>query len=201
MKAKILEGLSNDERKTFQDIVGPKNELNRNTVRKKLDELLEEGLIKEVNKKEWRKGKKLWFRITAEGEKRVLNESVADVAGSLKRVRDLTARIARQDPEKLLEFRQYLRQPAEEDARTLDDGTLTPEEWVERTVQRVEQRSKDDPLRESLKAIYDIFLQVNLVERIKGGWAMTILEDGFVHLIPNARWRKQLPKKSPRKGG
>jgi len=196
MKAKILEALAGTERKTFQDIVGPKNDinhekLNRNTVRKKLDELLDKRLIKEVNKKKWRKGQKLWFSITAEGEKRILNESVAAAAESLKKVRDLTARIAQQDPEKLNVLRRHLRKAKEdeEDQKKLEKGTLPLEEYL----RRFEERTKDDPLRESLKTIYDIYLKVNsLPHQIpKEGFAMTILEKGSVCLIPVALLRKR----------
>jgi len=43
-------------------------------------------------------------------------------------------------------------------------------------------------LREALKAIYNIFLEVELLphERLKGGFVMGITKEGGVHLIPVA---------------
>jgi predicted ArsR family transcriptional regulator len=190
-KAKILGALVKEERKTFQDISDLFGRYSRTTVRKKLDELLGKRLIKEVNKKEWRKGQKLWFSITAEGEKRILNESVAAAAESLKKVRDLTAHIAQQDPKKLDGLRRLLWKvkEGEEDLEKLEEGTLSIEEYARRS----QQRSKDDPLRESYKAIYDIFLKVNCLphEIPKEGFAVAILEKGSVCLLEVALLRKR----------
>ena len=191
---RILTALVNNHKMNFQQILDlflETGELNRTMVHTRLEDLIsKEHLIKEANKGERRKGQSRWLSITAEGEKCILNESVAAAAESLKKVRDLTTRIAQQDPEKLNGLRRHLRKVKEdeEDQKKLEKGTLLLEEYL----RRFEERTKDDPLRESLKTIYDIYLKVNcLPHQIpKEGFAMAILEKGSVCLLSIALLRK-----------
>ena len=136
-------------------------------------------------------------------DKRLFNDLWREAMAPLKILRNLVARLAH-DPKWMEQVHtdrvlrdEFEGKKFEEDAKKDKDSeaitVYDPEGYphklgksAQELIERVNERSKDDPLRESLKAIYDIFLQVNLVERIKGGWAMTILEDGSVLLRQNA---------------
>jgi hypothetical protein len=100
-------------------------------------------------------------------------------------------RIARQNPEKLDGLRRHLWKvkEGEEDLEKLKEDTLSIEEYV----RRFEERTKDDPLRESYKALRDIFLKVNFLphEIPKEGFAMAILEKGSVCLLSFGQLRKR----------
>lgn len=121
-------------------------------------------------------------------DERLFNDFWREAAGPLKMLQNLTARIA-QDPKKLSQLRRSMRLTRRLELRKLEHGKLTIKEYAK----RVDKRSKDDPLRESLKAIYDIFLRMSLPrrEKYKEGLAIAMLEKGSVCLIPVALLRKR----------
>jgi len=189
---RILTALVDNERMKFQQIVDlfvRTGEHNRGMVHTRLKGLVKEQLIEDENKEMWSIGQSRWFSITAEGEKRILNESVAAVAESLKKVRDLTAHIAQQNPERLDGLRRHLwkAKEGEEDLEKLKQGALPLEEYV----RRFEERTKENPIRESFKALYEILLKVNCpAETPEEEFAVAILEKGSICLLSMDRLRK-----------
>jgi DNA-binding MarR family transcriptional regulator len=163
-------------------------------LRRHLNDLIKKGLAYERTpagmENRHNVGRRFRSGLTKKGERCISSALWTDELDALKILRDLTTRLAR-DPkerERLDERRKRYTQALELETIELKDGKLTPQEIVERVV----KRSKDDPLRESLKAIIAIFLQMNLLphERSGEGFAIAILEKGSIDLIPFALLRK-----------
>ena len=143
-------------------------------------------------------------------DKRLFNDLWREAIAPLKILQKLTVRLAH-DPKWMEQVHtdrvlrdEFEREKFEEDAKKDKDSeaiiVYDPEGYphklgksAQELIERVNERSNDDPLRESLKAIYDIYLKVNLLphERTKEGFAMAILKKGSVCLLSIEQLRNQ----------
>jgi predicted ArsR family transcriptional regulator len=76
---KILYALANSGRLCFQEIV-KKTQMQRNKAQETLKCLIEKREVQEENKKDWKRGQKLFFKLTDKGKNRI----VEAVTGNIK---------------------------------------------------------------------------------------------------------------------
>jgi len=177
---------------TFRDLQ-EFSKISPNTIRPHLAELIKRKLVLEEGREEWRLGKKLWYHLTSSGEKYVMNKiankTLEEAVSLLKRVSDLTKLLAN-DPERIADLRRAMNEPSvtQDEIRQNSD-----EDLIDLFDKR--QKKKYGLLKESLKTIYSIFMNVEvrpgMGEHFKDGFVFGIDKKGGVYLIPITSLKKR----------
>lgn len=154
-------------------------------LRRHLDGLSEKDLVFEDKPDSWKRGQKKHYTITKEGEENVVGDAFSNISSALERIRDLTTTLAN-DPKRLSELRELFHLPP----KPSEFENFNFEDYIERF--NKESKRIHGPLRESLKAIFDIFLATELSphEQPKQGFVMGFTKEGWVYLIPIASLKK-----------
>jgi predicted ArsR family transcriptional regulator len=129
----ILNALLRKPRLTFQEIVnfwGFKRALNRNRARARLDALIENQIIREDNREQWKRGRKLWFVLTEKGKSVLLEKTLSSVKESLETVGVLVSGML-SEPEKLVEWKKTGQKAVRNIVKAED---LTLEEKIQQTM-------------------------------------------------------------------
>ena len=158
-------------------------QLNDRTVRKRLGLLWRNGFVTQ-KKTRGKRGQPIFNSLTLKGEKRCMDEAVADVKAAFRVIMELTSSLSH-DSEKISELRGSLNQPLISQS---DIQNLPLEETLTLFSQR--ERQTHGLLQESLKNIFDLFLELELPwpvrQRSGKDFVIGIRKDGCTYLIPVA---------------
>lgn len=180
---RILSALFETEKATFRGIQD-QTEISPRILGKHLKDLVSQKLIVEKGRENWKHGKKLGYNLTKRGREYFYRGTLHDVGEALKKVHNLTKDLS--NAEKLSELRAFLHQPSilESENEELRNGTLT----LEQVLERFEARSRKTRglLTESLKAIFNIYLEMSLRPFEGRDLVMGITKEGYVYLMPVA---------------
>ena len=85
----ILNTLTRRGQMSFQDII-ESGDLgkNRNKAHDRLEELIDEGLVRQKNKNKWEKGQKLWHVITPKGERLLLESETENLKKACRKLQE-----------------------------------------------------------------------------------------------------------------
>lgn len=139
--------------------------------------------------KDRRRGQRFWYSLTPSGENYTLNKTLEEAVSLLKRVADLTRTLAN-DPERIADLRRAMNEPSvtQDEIRQKSD-----EDLIDLFDKR--QKQKYGLLKESLKTIYRIFMDVEvrsyMGEHFKDGFVFGIDKKGGIHLIPIVLLKKR----------
>ena len=202
MTHRILSNLVKNEKATFRQIQ-KQTEISPRILQKYLKDLVSHRLVNEKGRKDLvdykitekghvknlQRPKKLLYSLTKKGRAYWYREPFAVVAEALRKVHDLTKDLSNLG--RLSELRTFLNQPfmLESEDEELRNGTLTLEQWLERFEVR-SRKSSRTLLTESLKSIFNIYLEVSLRPFEGRDLVMGITKEGYVCLIPVASLKK-----------
>ena len=158
-------------------------QLNDRTVRKRLGLLCRNGFVTQ-KKTRGKRGQPIFNSLTLKGEKRCMDDAVADVKAAFRVIMELTSSLSH-DSEKISELRGAFNQPLPPSMFK----TQTPEEIMSLIGQRIKQTH--GLLQESLKNIFDLFLELELPrpvrQRFGKDFVIGIGKDGGICLISIAQ--------------
>ena len=198
---KILNMLLKKPRLTFQEIVnfeGFKRALNRNRARARLDILIEKQFIQEENRKQWKRGQKLWFTLTEKGKSVLLEKTLNNVKESLETV-DMLVSGMLSEPEKLAEWKKSgqkaVREAAGPDRLALNQAAVKLEELfkepkdnaLKEKIQRVMKirETHFGTFRQSLRKMHLIAVKLFAppTENMAGNMYLLINENGVINMV------------------
>ena len=101
----ILPALNETQTMNYQQIVNLG--IRRQDARKRLDKLIQRGLVKEEGRENWKHGKSLHYSLTKKGQALYFSESIRDVENYLEVIRKIL-KTWRDDPTLIREWRSNL---------------------------------------------------------------------------------------------
>ncbi len=175
----ILLALLENDTMTYQQIVD--TGIRRQNARTKLDNLIQQGLIHEEGRDNWKHGKKLHYRLTDNGREECFRQAADNLNEGIKAINTILT-LMEQNPNRFEEWRQKVQTAVQNAAKT---EKLTLEEKVEQT--RKIRDTNFSAFRNALKIMQDISLKLfvprSVMENMSGGVYLHVSKNGVIEVL------------------
>lgn len=157
-----------------------------------LKKLIKEGYIHEEGRESWKRGKKIFYSLTAEGKEQLITAAGELLNPTFRTIQRITEVIASK-PNELERFRAFLKenppfpQPTEEEDKIGSYFKETIDQYLE-DIERIK-----GPLRDAFVTMFRIYLEVWGPRKPSGELqdvAVTLTKEGYVDTIPIALLKK-----------
>lgn len=175
----ILLALLENDTMTYQQIVDLG--IRRQNARKRLDNLIQQGLIREEGRKDWKHGKKLWYSLTDNGREECFRLAADNLNEGIKAISTIL-RLMEQNPSRFEEWRQKVQTAVQNTVKTEE---LTLEEKVEQA--RKIRDTNFSTFRNALKIMQDISLKLfaprSVTENMSDGVYLHVSKNGVMEVL------------------
>ncbi len=175
----ILLALLENDTMTYQQIVDLG--IRRQNARKRLDNLIQQGLIREEGRKDWKHGKKLWYSLTDNGREECFRLAADNLNEGIKAINTIL-RLMERNPSRFEEWRQKVQTAVQNVAKAEE---LTLEEKVEQA--RKIRDTNFSAFRNTLKIMHDISLKLfaprSVTENMSNSVYLHVSENGVIDVL------------------